>query len=481
MSLSVFEGYYNYLRRNKDKINVTPFNVQNSVTEQSPTGLLNSGTVIAEQLIQLNGSKVKEMIDNGIEDEKELLNTLGSWESILKTDDAPIFTFLGLRITTYCNLVGKYRCEYCDQKIYADNLNIDSVIEVAKKITNNGKIRGIRCVISGGEPFVRGIDELFGEKGLVSQLYKLGFIVSMNSNLQLLSPLDVLPIINSGLANIHVSLDSVDKDVNDAMSFSGARDRIMTSLQMIEKVKTILNCQYPLIHINVVGTKHNILYFDKLFKKLLSLRADYNNYKEGNPIVNPDLTALSPHIIVVGGEANKEIRPSVEEWTIFVEKVLPNCRKSWSNFLRRNHIKETHSNSFDIVHSSSNPFFSSIFESNINYSEKIKELVEEEKRDTISNASRCYVAATQGYICPNGDVYSCGAHADRPNAPVLGNIYKNNLIEIIFQNMKYINNELPHSEYCKRCIRSIKSTNAVIEERLKIYIKRQIKNKLSST
>lgn len=445
--VQVYKGYFKHLEDYKELYCAECFNNANSLDEKGKT--VNISVDIVNQLVNRNKKYVMEEIKKGNRNIKELLEIISRMDMSTILKRVMEFTFVGIRITTDCNLYGSDRCTYCDQKHYKGKLNVRKLKEILESISNNGKRRGINVSLSGGEPLLL-YEDLFGKGELIKFCYENGYIVNMNSNLHLVTPQSVLPIINSGLASIHTSFDSSVEFVHDKLVCQGAMNRAIEGIKYIQHIKKIFNVFYPVVHINVVATKENLLLYDKLLKFLLQYRMGGKELGLGTPYTNPERMDLSPHLIPLGGSGNKKLMPDVEEWTKFEDEILPKCREIWNEYLNNNGIELTRKNTFDVIHYYSNPLkFNAVNQVN-------------EKKEY----RKCYLAPSQIYIVNNGDCYTCGAHADIKNAPVLGNIYENSIDEIINKNIYFLNNELPHPEFCRKCAKNTRKLNAVIENRL---------------
>lgn len=449
--IPAYKGYFYFLQKNKEKLGL-----MNAETMANKSGSLFLSNIIVKQLLEHNKINVLEAIANGENNENTLLDILSNWETIYKNNDTPNFTFLGLRITTDCNLYGKDRCKYCNQKRYSDFLDKSVIIKNAKSIAKDGKIKGISASVSGGEPLIFVNNYLFGESGIINNLSKLGFTINMNSNLHMLSPKEALLVVESGLLNIHVSFDSSLEKIHDDLVCEGAFHRVLNSIRYIQLTKGILGIPYPNIHINVVGTKENLLYYDELFKLLISLRLDETNFSPfGSPYSNPSRMDMSPHLIPLGGNSN--LQPSKEEWDSFENEIIPSCRSIWNKYLIDNNIVPQKYNSFDMVHFFANPYsrlrvgFSGL--------------------DQDKFPSKCYAAPTQVMIMPNGDCYPCSCHADNPKAKPLGNINLDSIQDIMQKNKDYLYN-LPSKELCAKCPRSALNINNIVESKLRAHIRR---------
>lgn len=450
----IYLGYFKHLEAYRDSYNVRCFDIKECGDEYGE--VLNPSSNVVNQLMDRNKEKILAEIEHGNRDIKQLLKMISDLSAQPCSKRVMEFTFIGIRITTDCNLYGSDRCSYCDQKRYRGKLDAEKLKEIIDLVSDKGKRRGINVSLSGGEPLLL-YEDLFW-KGLIKAFYDHGCVINMNSNLHLITPHSVLPIINSGLASIHTSFDSSVEFVHDNLVCEGAMSRAIEGIKLFQSIKKIFHVSYPVVHINVVATKDNLLLYDKLLRFLLQYRLPQEKVGLGTPYTNSGRMDLSPHLIVLGGDKNSELQPGIDDWAKFENEVLPRCREIWNDYLNKNGISLTRKNGFDVVHYYSNPLkFSSV-----------------KKTEDKKQFRRCYIAPTQIYIVNNGDCFACGCHADAKNAPVLGNIYKDSVDDIIKNNINFLTTELPHPEYCAKCAKNTRKMNAIIENKLIAHIENLI-------
>lgn len=460
--VAAYKGYLKHLEMYKDKYVPNCFEMK--IYGEKQNGVISPSADVVKQLITRNREKVIDEIKQGNRNVTKLLEVISEISLDGVAERVMDFTFIGVRITTDCNLYGRDRCKYCDQKHYKGKLDISVLKEIIESISYKGRRKGINVSLSGGEPLLL-FEDLFGRGELIKCFSENGFVVNMNSNLHLITPQNVLPIINSGLASIHTSFDSSVEYIHDKLVCNGAMNRAIEGIKSIQAIKRIFGVWYPVLHINVVATKENLLLYDKLLEFLLQYRMPQKVIGLGTPYTNPGRMDLSPHLIPLGGERNKDLMPSSDDWNAFEKDILPRCRDIWNNYLIENGIKLTRKNSFDVVHYYSNPLkFNSVDKVN-------------EKKDFKS----CYIAPSQIYIVNNGDCYACGCHADIKDAPILGNIFVNSVDEIIKRNIHFLTRELPHPKYCIKCAKNTRKLNMMVENRLianiQSWIEQEEKNK----
>ena len=134
-------------------------------------------------------------------------------------------SYLRLSVTDNCNL----RCIYCmpeDAKNESDNnnLTIDEYYRTVEIFARLG-IRKVR--ITGGEPLIRkGIDELIGR---ISTIPEIEEIAITTNGLLLERYLD--KFIESGVASLNISIDSVNKENFNKITRGGDLEKVTGSLR----------------------------------------------------------------------------------------------------------------------------------------------------------------------------------------------------------------------------------------------------------
>lgn len=415
---------------------------------------------IAEYLIKLNGERVKALVKNGEANEEVLLDELSDWSNYKGTMEK-LITFVGIRITTNCNLVGRDKCVYCDQRLIKETTTFNDYKNFFDDLFKKSILNDFYFSISGGEPLLWGT-KLYGENGLIRYLNAKGVYINMNSDLHLLNTDNCLDILSSGINSIRVSFDISDEYMFNEITTEGAFKRTLFSVFLIMKFKEIYNLSKPKLFFNVVGTKVNINYYGELIDFLIEFLNEHISDTNSESIKS----LMNIHLIPLGGEKNKYLMPEKKDWEEFIYDTIPKTRKKWTDFMKENDIDLFDFDSF------ANPL-------NIDmYSNTIDEIIENFTEGHFNKNARrikCYCSPTQMYILPNGDVYPCGIHAEHDDTFVLGNIKKNNISEIIDNNIDYLN-KLPNNK-CKKCPISTLKINIRVEEKLKNYINQLLINK----
>lgn len=443
---AIYKGFFRYQEKQVMKPYDGKVKLDNSVEQ------------IVSKLIELNGKRVLDAIDSGISDEESLLALLSDWEH-LTPDKKLTVSFVGLRITTSCNVVGKDKCVYCDQKFVSERLSLQDIQAFVDDIYQKAENPHFYASISGGEPLLWG-KKLYGKSGLIRYLADHGTYVNMNSDLQLVNTDNSMEIVQSGLSSLRFSFDISDEVLFEEITAPGAFRRTLFGMFLLSRCKQLCESYEPKMFINVVATKINITHYEDLTKFLISFCQE--NLKQENSEFIRSLCNI--HLIPLGGEKNKHLLPSYEDWDKFVSVTIPNCIDLWNDYF----AKMGTSNHMFKYFSFANPLNKDM------YTGDIKEVINdftEQKYNRHAKRLKCYTAPTQIYVLPNGDAYPCTQHAENQTHP-LGNILTDSFETIIKNNLHYLNC-LPN-EMCQKCPLSAVKLNVKIEEGLKAYIQEHI-------
>lgn len=109
--VAAYKGYLKHLEMYKDKYIPDCFEMK--VYGEGNDGVISPSADVVKQLITRNREKTVDEIKQGNRDVTKLLEIISeiSVSSIAKR--VMEFTFIGVRITTDCNLYGRDRCKYC--------------------------------------------------------------------------------------------------------------------------------------------------------------------------------------------------------------------------------------------------------------------------------------------------------------------------------------------------------------------------------
>ncbi len=393
-------------------------------------------------------------IRQGVKNRNELLRILSDW-MLYNPHEELIVSFVGLRITTSCNVIGKDKCIYCDQKFVTEKLTPYDIMKFFREIYDKGVSRHFYVSISGGEPLLWG-KKLYGKDGIIHYLARQGTYVNMNSDLQLVNTDNCVDIIQSGLSSLRFSFDISDELLFNEITTPGAFKRTLFSVFLLSKMKEISKTYMPKMFVNVVATKVNVNHYEELTDFLIDF------CKTDICTCNPDLISslCNMHLIPLGGERNKWLLPSYEDWEHFLNITIPRCKEKWDSFFSEMRTENT---MFDFF-SFANPLDSDMYKGS--REEVLGDFVNQNyARHT--NRFKCYTAPTQLYILPNGDAYPCTHHAENQTHSI-GNIFSDSFAKLIQKNLSYLNC-LPN-EFCEKCPLNAVKLNVKMQERLLRYI-----------
>ncbi|MBS3094340.1 radical SAM protein [Candidatus Pacearchaeota archaeon] len=459
------DGYWAHVLKSPEiieEVRKGRFNPDNNVAGTNSKEKITPSTDIVNQLKELNLERVRIGFQDGKIKKEEIFTELSRWEGIYELDKEPKKTFLGFRVTTDCNL--KKRCAYCDQPRLKNLMNYFEWKKIVDEGTEKGTRRGIFVGISGGEPLMDG-ELLYGENGLIRYSADRGAIVNINSNAHFITPPVALNLIKSGLATMHVSLDSSEEEIHEALEGKGTFRRALEGIYSVQLAKAIFETEYPIVYVNTVATKENLLHFDKLVQFLFQRKfLIENNYSGGEKRKYPDLRNSIPRLLPLGGEKNESLRPGKKEWKQFITEVLPRAEKEWVDALNKNEIPERYHVSLADVCFFTNPF-----------KQRGKRTVEdilEEFSDGEYSAGRvsekCYAAPTQAYVAADGNVYPCGPMCNTGKAPPMGNVLREPLDKILKRSLAYSESELgAKNPNCDKCGGSVIQINYQVEEQIR--------------
>jgi len=413
-------------------------------------------SVVAAQLEELNCERVKSLIARGERDEDVLLGALSAWPTEWPEGWAPNITFLGLNATMACN--SDPRCIYCNQ-VWVEPATpsaawrraIDGVTEAAEP----GK--GPYVYISGGEPLLMA-DLLLGSDGLIRRATERGADVNVNTNATLITPEVALQLVAAGMAALHISLDTADRDTQDALAGAARFDRILAGIHNVQIARDALGVTHPVVHINCVMTKLNIHQFPELLRFLLDMKRTRSEGHEGPARGDPLFRDLGVHLIPVGGEENAAIRPSTHEFKRFFTETWDRACGVWEE-----HQSEIGTPEDERIGFSDYGFFTSPYH-RPQHDGSLDDYVDglaAGAHSTLALRERCHVAPSQSYVLPDGSQYWCGAHTVSRPTPI-GNINDSDVVTNIKENMADLA-QYPN-EYCRNCAAATVYINQDVEK-----------------
>ncbi len=348
-----------------------------------------------------NTARVQGLIAAGVHDEDLLLDALSAWPEDLGGPQP--LAFLGLNLTAACNL--RPRCVYCNQPFVTSRVEPAGWLGIiAESAWPPGE--GPYVYLTGGEPLTLG-EALWGEDGLVACATARGAAVNVNTNATLITPRVALSLVQAGLLRLHISLDTADPTLHDALRGRPGLATVMQGIMNVQLARELIGVPYPGIHTNCVLTTRSLDGFADLFEFLLSLRRRTPDPKD--PLFND----LFPHVIPVGGRSNDALRPSAEQFQRFYADVWPQVAARWDREQAEMGVPAgEHRTLFGYF---SNPYLRVAHRGGL---DAYAALSAEGRYGELALPRHCYVAPTQAAFTPDGVQYRCGAHAIRHALPL---------------------------------------------------------------
>ncbi len=353
---------------------------------------------VVRQLLARNEGAVRAMIAAGHRDPVELADALGRWPATLE-GDRPRLSFLGLNVTAECNC--NPRCEYCNQPQVAARVGLAGWKAIIDEVTAVSQGDGPYIYLTGGEPLLLG-EQIWGPDGLVQHATRRGAAVNLNTNALGLTPAVALRLIGSGLARLHISLDSDDARVQNLLMNGDHLQEVLTGIYNVQLARELVGVTYPEIHTNCVLTRHNWQRFPQLFRFLLGKRRQTVDRQD--PLYND----LFPHVIPVGGQSNATLRLSAPQFRRFYTETWAEVGAIWDEYQAQRGVPAGQRGV--LFGYFSNPFL------RVEHAGGLDAYVETSARGrygALALARHCYVAPTQASFTPDGLQFRCGSHAIR--------------------------------------------------------------------
>ncbi|GAG31195.1 unnamed protein product, partial [marine sediment metagenome] len=240
-----------------------------------------------------------------------LFDRLSRWPANLN-GKPPLMSFLGLNVTAECNL--DPRCVYCNQPRPEVAVGMDRWREIIHEATADGDGKGPYVYVTGGEPLLLGA-ALWGDEGLIRLATRRGATVNVNTNASLITPEVALRLVKAGLGKLHVSLDTADEGLHEALRGGEQLHRVLRGIYNVQLARDLLGVTYPVVHTNCVLTRKNLRGFPRLIAFLLEKR------KQAAGKDDPFKEDLLPHVIPVGGDGNTWLRPDAGQFREFYESL----------------------------------------------------------------------------------------------------------------------------------------------------------------
>ncbi|MHC4471978.1 MAG: radical SAM protein [Planctomycetota bacterium] len=408
-----------------------------------------------EYLRERNADRVAKLIDEGVTDERSLVDALGDWETALSGDDRFPVVFLGLVVTLDCSFLP--RCIYCNQIWLPRKLTLDDWKELIAEAADPVPPY---VYLTGGEPLILGA-EVWGNDGLVAFATNLGCAVNINTNATLISPQVALQLVKVGTSKLHISIDTHDAEAQERLLGGPDRwDSVRKGLFNILIAREVLGADHPQIHVNCVLTARNLSGFPDLLRFLLSIRPERSEGFTGEITDDPAFRDFALHLIPVGGEENALLRPTTEEWKRFYSETWGEAEEVWADHQASLGVEEAARESL----AGSVPFMNPYLR--VSHELTLDEYCERAGHGTYWEGAlteHCYVAPTQAFVLPDGAQHWCGAHAIRRPLS-LGNVMEGGLRENVRANIKSFS-DYPNTS-CSGCAGATCSINQAAERNL---------------
>jgi MoaA/NifB/PqqE/SkfB family radical SAM enzyme len=405
---------------------------------------------VVDQLLGFNEQRVAGRVSQGEEDEETLSRELGRWPAQLN-GKSPVLSFLGLNLTARCNF--EPRCVYCNQPYVGSTVGLEGWKSLIAEVTANNENSGPYIYLTGGEPLVLG-EQVWGEEGLVRFASQRGAAVNVNTNALLLTPAVALRLIRAGLARLHISLDTADRELQDHLFGSPHFARVLEGIYNVQLARELVDVTYPEIHTNCVLTSENLDLFPSLFGFILEKR------KQVTVRTHPLASDLFPHVIPVGGAGNLPIRPRAEGFRRFYADIWPQVCRMWAEHQEQLGVPEDQRRV--LFGYFTNPFLRVEHKGGLDAYVRASE---EGRYGKLALSRHCYVAPTQASFTPDGFQYRCGSHAIRRLQP-LGNLADGGVFDHIREGVAGLS-ELPQEDHCYGCALATLYINQAVETKLR--------------
>ena len=405
---------------------------------------------VLSQLLEFSEERVKKLAAERDMDEDAIVDELGKWPADLNGKD-PIISFLGLNLTPECNFDPK--CVYCNQP-WTDPVDDPQIWkDIVAEITAEVNGQGPYIYLTGGEPLLLG-EQVWGDDGLIKYATERGAGVNVNTNATMITPEVALYFIKSGLARLHISLDTPDRETQNFLLGGDRFDRVMEGIYNVQIARDMVGAGYPVIHTNCVLTSKNMEHLPELLAFILEKHTQTADGKD------PFFNDLFPHIIPVGGKENAPMRPDEPEFKRFYTEIWAAACKIWDDYQEKIGVPQDKRRG--LAGYFSNPFMRANYRGGLDAYAKMSA---KGLYGSLALSKQCYVAPTQAAFTPDGKQYRCGSHAIRRLLP-LGAIEDGG----VFHNIKTgISSPVvvPQEEYCYGCALATLFINQSVESKLR--------------
>lgn len=419
---------------------------QNLLTPRRPANVFK---LPVEQLRRFNESRVRAMIARGERDPERLLDALSTWPDPWPAEVPVALSFVGLNLGFACDM--DPRCIYCNQRPVVESMTRERWLALVRSVIP-AEGEGPYLFITGGEPLLRG-DVLWGEDGLVRTATARGAACNINSNALGLNATVALEMVSAGLSRLHVSLDTHRAEVQDAIcGREGCWERVVRGIRNVQLARILLGAAHPVIHVNCVLTRLNASDFPDFLRFLLGMKL----LGDG-----ADPRDLDLHLIPVGGENNRNLRLTAEEYVRFFTETWDRADALWREFQADWSVPEDQRGALHEKVPYMSPYH------RVRHGGDLRQWAEVAARGlpaALSGTGRCHVAPTQAFILPDGSQYWCGGHATSRPTPV-GNVLEASVQENIAQSIGQVR-QFPGPQ-CASCPGATQAINQSVDAALR--------------
>lgn len=424
----------------------------------TPPGYSSAAEAGAQQLRQINGERVRQLVQAGERDADKLLAQLGSWPTTWPEGLQPVIAFLGINLTWECD--SRPRCRYCNQQPIASTVTIARWKELIAEAADSLPGEGPYVYLTGGEPLLLG-EDVYGDQGLIRFAAEHKAPVNVNTNARRITPEVAVKLVQAGTVRLHISLDAADAAIQNALRGQPhAFDDILNGLWNVQVARELLGTNHPEVHVNCVVTTLNMRQFPDLLEFLLSMmRVGEGHFPA--PAGAPLYRDLFPHLIPVGGESNADLRPSAAEWVRFYTETWAQADIVWQRQQERLGIPEDQRTRWQDFAFFTSPYHRVKHRGTLeDYAERAAQGIHWE----LGLCERCYIAPAQAFLLPDGQQHWCGAHAiQRP--PPMGDVHEAGLRDNIRQHIGAMA-QFPN-RWCLNCAGATVFMNQSIEGALR--------------
>ncbi len=424
----------------------------------------------SEYLLARNEGAVRARIAAGERDRDALIAALSQWAdppaapcpsceggpADAAPNPLPGLSFLGLCLTWACNACP--RCSYCNQRPTPRRMRLADWKRVITEAAHSGARPYV--YLTGGEPLLWR-HRLYGAEGLIRHAAGLGCPANVNTNALLLTPATAVHLAASGLAKIHISLDSADPAVHDRLAAAPGRwARAVAGIENLLIARELLGSQRPIIHLNCVLTRANAGGYPELVRWILRAKKQRTEGHAGKWRGDPAFRDLGAHLIPVGGPQNAGLRLSPAEVRRFYQETWAQAGAVWDAYQEERGVPAE-----DRVAFSDWAFFASAW-FRVRQQGGLDDYAEAAAAGDYARLAlgpRCHIVPTQAFVLPDGSQYWCGAHYVSRPEPV-GNVLHSGVMANIRGALGQVE-RLP-GPHCRNCATATLFLNQGIEAAL---------------